>query len=133
LLDVRNLTVDLPTAAGWIRPVNDISFQLAPAESLGLVGESGSGKTMLALALMGLLPPGARVAGAALLARGDAKERDLAQLNEKAWRGVAVFAGLNVRRPSRRCAALLRATLRATCWYKVYEAPSGAHPSPHLS
>jgi oligopeptide/dipeptide ABC transporter ATP-binding protein len=87
LLDVRNLTVDLPTAAGWIRPVNDISFQLAPAESLGLVGESGSGKTMLALALMGLLPPGARVAGAALLG-GDANERDLAQLNEEAWRAV---------------------------------------------
>ena len=88
LLDVRNLTVDLPTAAGWIRPVNDISFQLAPAESLGLVGESGSGKTMLALALMGLLPPGARAAGAALLERGDANERDLAQLSEKAWRAV---------------------------------------------
>jgi ABC-type glutathione transport system ATPase component len=63
LLDVRNLTVELPTAAGWIRPVNDISLQLAPAESLGLVGESGSGKTILALALMGLLPPGARVRG----------------------------------------------------------------------
>jgi len=34
LLDVRNLVVELPTAAGWIRPVNDISFELAPAESL---------------------------------------------------------------------------------------------------
>ena len=34
LLDVRNPTVDLPTAAGWIRPVNDVSFQLGPAESL---------------------------------------------------------------------------------------------------
>jgi peptide/nickel transport system ATP-binding protein len=43
---------------------------------------------MLALAPMGLLPPGARVAGAALLGRGDANERDLAQLNEKAWRAV---------------------------------------------
>lgn len=51
LLEVRNLIVDLPTAAGWIRPVNDVSFQLARTESLGLVGESGSGKTMLALAL----------------------------------------------------------------------------------
>ena len=88
LLDVRNLTVDLPTAAGWIRPVNEVSFQLAPAESLGLVGESGSGKTMLALALMGLLPPGARVAGAAVLERGEANERNLTQLNEKAWRAV---------------------------------------------
>src|SRR5712664_3997369 len=88
LLDVRNLTVDLPTAAGWIRPVNDVSFQLAPAESLGLVGESGSGKTMLALALMGLLPPGARVAGTAVLEPGGANQRDLAQINEKAWRAV---------------------------------------------
>src|ERR1700726_2349986 len=92
LLDVRNLTVELPTSAGWIRPVNDISLQLAQAESLGLVGESGSGKTMLALALMGLLPPGARVGGAAVLQRSGASEgtgeSDLAQLDEKAWRAV---------------------------------------------
>jgi ABC-type glutathione transport system ATPase component len=83
LLDVRNLTVDLPTAAGWIRPVNEVSFQLAPAESLGLVGESGSGKTMLALALMGLLLPGARVAGSAVLKRGETNASNLTQLNEK--------------------------------------------------
>src|SRR6202171_5339105 len=92
LLDVRNLTVDLPTAAGWIRPVNDVSFRLAPAESLGLGGESGSGKTMLALALMGLLPPGARVSGAAVLQRSgpseSTSESNLAQMNEKAWRAV---------------------------------------------
>jgi oligopeptide/dipeptide ABC transporter ATP-binding protein len=88
LLDVRNLTVELPTSAGWIRPVNDISLQLAPAESLGLVGESGSGKTMLALALMGLLPPGARVTGSAVLARGESNARNLAQMNEKEWRSV---------------------------------------------
>ena len=86
LLDVRNLRVDLPTAAGWIRPVNDISFELAPAESLGLVGESGSGKTMLALTLMGLLPPGVRVTGTAILERAGSGESNLAQLNEKAWR-----------------------------------------------
>lgn len=34
LREVRNLSVDLPTAAGRIGPVNDVSFQLAPAESL---------------------------------------------------------------------------------------------------
>ena len=68
LLDLRGLTVELPTPAGWIRPVDDISFTLEMGESLGLVGESGSGKSMLALALMGLLPPGARVSGEAWLA-----------------------------------------------------------------
>ena len=88
LLDVRNLTVELPTSAGWIRPVNDISLQLAPAESLGLVGESGSGKTMLALALMGLLPPGARVSGSAVLTHGESNARNLAQMKEREWRSV---------------------------------------------
>jgi peptide/nickel transport system ATP-binding protein len=88
LLDVRNLSVELPTAAGWIRPVNDISLPLAPAESLGIVGESGSGKTMLALALMGLLPPGARVSGSAALAHGENNPSNLAQMNEKDWRCV---------------------------------------------
>ena len=63
LLEMRNLTVELPTPGGWVRPVNDASLSLAAGEALGLVGESGSGKTMLSLALMGLLPRGARVSG----------------------------------------------------------------------
>jgi peptide/nickel transport system ATP-binding protein len=68
LIELRGLTVELPTPSGWIRPVDDVSFSLDAGESLGLVGESGSGKSMLALALMGLLPPGARVHGEAWLA-----------------------------------------------------------------
>ena len=66
-LEVRDLTVELPTANGWIRPVADVSFALDEGESLGVVGESGSGKTMLSLALMGLTPPGARATGSAVL------------------------------------------------------------------
>ena len=66
-LDVRALTVELPTRAGWVRPVNEVSFALGEGETLGIVGESGSGKTMLALALMGLEPPGARRSGEAWL------------------------------------------------------------------
>ena len=65
LVELRGLTVEIPTPAGWIRPVDDMSLSLEPGESLGIVGESGSGKSMLALALMGLLPPGARVRGEA--------------------------------------------------------------------
>jgi oligopeptide/dipeptide ABC transporter ATP-binding protein len=64
-LQLRELTVELPTPSGWLRPVNGVSLALQEGESLGLVGESGSGKTMLALALMGLLPPGARTLGEA--------------------------------------------------------------------
>ncbi len=66
-LEVRGLTVELPTPGGWVRPVNGVSFALGEGETLGIVGESGSGKTMLSLALMGLLPPGARTSGEAWL------------------------------------------------------------------
>jgi oligopeptide transport system ATP-binding protein len=66
-LDIRGLTIELPTVSGWVRPVADVSFALGDGESLGVVGESGSGKTMLALALMGLTPPGARASGSAML------------------------------------------------------------------
>jgi peptide/nickel transport system ATP-binding protein len=87
LLEVRGLTVELPTAAGWVRPVNEVSLSIAAGESLGLVGESGSGKTMLSLALMGLLPPGARVSGEASLAV-EAVPKELTALTEREWREI---------------------------------------------
>src|SRR6204780_3474644 len=70
-LEVRGLSVELPTRSGWVRPVNDVSFTLAKGETLGIVGESGSGKTMLSLALMGLEPSGARRKGEAWLHERD--------------------------------------------------------------
>ncbi len=88
LLSVNGLTVELPTPMGWVRPVNEVSLRIAKGESLGLVGESGSGKTMLSLALMGLLPTGARVSGEAMLDAGDAPARNLAKLQEAECRGV---------------------------------------------
>ncbi len=89
LLDVNRLTVELPTPRGWVRPVNDVSLRIAAGETLGLVGESGSGKTMLSLALMGLLPVGARVSGEAwLAAESTASPKNLAALRENEWRAV---------------------------------------------
>jgi len=93
LLDVRGLSVELPTLGGWVRPVNDVSLEIHAGESLGLVGESGSGKTMLALALMGLLPPGARVVGEARLEKSPeagpkGSVRSLLDQGEEAWREV---------------------------------------------
>jgi peptide/nickel transport system permease protein len=86
LLATRGLTVDLPTARGWVRPVNEVSLHIGAGESLGLVGESGSGKTMLALALMGLLPMGAKVSGEAQLAGRSGGAQNLAMLGEARWR-----------------------------------------------
>ena len=38
ILDVRGLTVELPTTSGWIRPVDNVSFTLNEGETLGIVG-----------------------------------------------------------------------------------------------
>lgn len=67
LLRLEDFSVELPTPDGWIRPVNEVSFELQEGEALGLVGESGCGKTMLSLGLMGLEPHGARRGGRAWL------------------------------------------------------------------
>jgi oligopeptide/dipeptide ABC transporter ATP-binding protein len=88
LLEVRGLTVELPTAAGWVRPVNDVSLSIGAGECLGLVGESGSGKTMLSLALMGLLPFGARVGGTATIEGSAGRLKTLTGLSEREWRDV---------------------------------------------
>ena len=60
LLEVRDLQVDIPLAAGVLHPVRNLSFSVERGETLCIVGESGCGKSLTALALMGLLPRRAR-------------------------------------------------------------------------
>ena len=52
LISVENLTLRFRTDEGLVTAVNDVSFEIAPGEVLGLVGESGSGKSVTAKALM---------------------------------------------------------------------------------
>ena len=68
LLSVRDLHVwfDLPDG-GKLHAVRGVSFDLEAGERVGLVGESGCGKTTTILAMLGLLPPSATVAGEVLL------------------------------------------------------------------
>jgi peptide/nickel transport system ATP-binding protein len=83
LLEVVELNIDLPTSRGDARIVRGASFTLDRGQTLGVVGESGSGKTMTALALMGLLPEGARVSGTILF-----EGRDLTKMNEAEMRAL---------------------------------------------
>jgi peptide/nickel transport system ATP-binding protein len=66
LLEVRGLRVEFPGADGTRAVVDGVDLTLSGGETLALVGESGSGKSLTALALMRLLPPGARLRAAAL-------------------------------------------------------------------
>ncbi|MCA8927741.1 MAG: ABC transporter ATP-binding protein, partial [Alphaproteobacteria bacterium] len=56
LLEVQDLTVDIPLSEGVLHPVRGISFSIDRGETLCLVGESGCGKSLTSLAIMGLLP-----------------------------------------------------------------------------
>jgi peptide/nickel transport system ATP-binding protein len=68
LLAVEDLRVGLETPAGHVAVVDGIDYAVEPAEVFGIAGESGSGKTISMLALLGLLPDRASVAGSARFA-----------------------------------------------------------------
>jgi peptide/nickel transport system ATP-binding protein len=70
LLEVRNLRVEFNTRRGTLVAVDDVSFDIAPGEVLGVVGESGAGKSITGTAIIGLLERPGRVAGGQVLLEG---------------------------------------------------------------
>ncbi|HRD77387.1 MAG TPA: ATP-binding cassette domain-containing protein, partial [Hyphomicrobiaceae bacterium] len=63
VLSVRNLRVEFPTRRGTLVAVDNVSFDIAAGEVLGVVGESGAGKSMTGSAVIGLIEPPGRIAG----------------------------------------------------------------------
>ncbi|MFO1058232.1 MAG: ABC transporter ATP-binding protein [Dongiaceae bacterium] len=63
ILEVGDLRVDFVSGGERLAAVRGVDLRLAPGEVLGIVGESGSGKSVAMRAVLGLLPPAARVAG----------------------------------------------------------------------
>src|ERR1700686_4150165 len=85
LLEVKNLKVHFPVKHGmfsrvreFVKAVDDVSFSIAPGETVGLVGESGCGKTTLGRAIVRLVEP----TGGQLIFEGE----DLAPLKGSALR-----------------------------------------------
>ncbi|GII92425.1 ABC transporter ATP-binding protein [Sinosporangium siamense] len=85
-LTVTGLSVSFHIPGAVVRAVGDASFTVRPGRCLALVGESGCGKSVLAHALLGLLPGNARTSGSAVLTEGGtateligASERTLAE------------------------------------------------------
>jgi peptide/nickel transport system ATP-binding protein len=70
LLQVRNLVVEFPGRRGTLRALDDISFDIAAGEILGVVGESGAGKSLTGAAIIGLLEPPGRIASGQILLEG---------------------------------------------------------------
>lgn len=84
LLDVRDLKVTIPARGGLATIVDGVSFRVGKGEALGVVGESGCGKSITAMSLLGLLPPGGKVAGGTAMFEGN----DLFQLSNSKMRRV---------------------------------------------
>jgi peptide/nickel transport system ATP-binding protein len=70
LLEVKNLRVEFPSRHGTLLALDDISFNIAPGEILGVVGESGAGKSLTGAAIIGLLEPPGRIAGGEIRLQG---------------------------------------------------------------
>ncbi|MFC7550029.1 ABC transporter ATP-binding protein [Plantactinospora sp. GCM10030261] len=133
LLDVDGLTVRFRLPDATVHAVTDLSLSLRPGELLAVVGESGCGKSVLAHALLGLLPGNAAVTGRARLRPPAGEQIDLVSCGERrlarAVRGRCVglvpqspATALNPVRTGRR---LLEETLRAH-GHSRREAPAAA-------
>lgn len=84
LLSIDHLSVQLPTPAGTVQALRDVSLTLRRGEVLALVGESGCGKSMLCRAIMKLLPKNAVISGGSITVEGvditGYRERDMRRL-----------------------------------------------------
>ena len=83
LLETRGLSVHFPTRTGIVRAVDGMNLSIHPGERWCLLGESGCGKSVVAMGLMRLLPPTARIHGQVLL-----DGRDLLDMPEQEMEAV---------------------------------------------
>ncbi|MBT2400121.1 ABC transporter ATP-binding protein [Streptomyces sp. ISL-100] len=127
----------------YIAAVTDADFDLAPGECLALVGESGCGKSVLASALLGLLPGNAQTAGSARLGDVDsltADERTLARTVRGRRIGLVPQSPAAHLTPVRTVGAQLEETLRELTGTPKYDlreaaraaAERAAFPADHL-
>jgi peptide/nickel transport system ATP-binding protein len=84
LLEISGLHTWFDTPDGAVKAVDGVDLTVAEGEVVGVVGESGSGKTMLAMSLLGLVPPPGRVVDGKVVFDG----RNLRDLGEREMREI---------------------------------------------
>ena len=84
LLQVKDLVVEFRTRRGTLRALDQVSFEIAPGEILGVVGESGAGKSLTGAAIIGLIEPPGRIASGEIVLQG----QRIDQLNAEQMRHI---------------------------------------------
>jgi oligopeptide/dipeptide ABC transporter ATP-binding protein len=92
ILDVRHLSTSFFTDDGEVKAVRDVSFSVAPGETVGIVGESGCGKSVTALSILGLVQRPGRVVGGEISFQGlDLLHLDPDELRQIRGRDIAMI------------------------------------------
>jgi oligopeptide/dipeptide ABC transporter ATP-binding protein len=93
LMEIQDLSVNFHTPEGIVRAVDNISFDVAAGETLGLVGESGCGKSVTSLSILGLIaaPPGKIASGKILFEDQDLLRLDAEELRQIRGRDISMI------------------------------------------
>lgn len=93
ILKLDQVTTNYLTLRGWVRAAENVNFEIEKGEAMGLVGESGCGKTTVALSILRLLPPGAKIRKGKILFDGT----DIVPLSDEKirkevrWKGISII------------------------------------------
>jgi peptide/nickel transport system ATP-binding protein len=116
LLEVSGLYLDYITDVGDAHALQDVSFELAVGEFLGIVGESGCGKSTLLFAIAQLLSPNAEITGGTILFRGqDMVRMGPAELRHIRWRDYSMVmqSAMNALNPMKSIGAQFKDAMEA--------------------
>jgi len=102
IIESENLKIYYKTLKGYIKAVENVSFDIEKGETMGLVGESGCGKTTIGMSIMRLLPRNAKIIGGKILF----EEEDLIKKREEEmekirWKEISMIfqAAMNALNP----------------------------------
>lgn len=90
LLEIKDLSIEYKIKHGYLRAVDNVSFEIEEGEVLGLAGESGCGKSTVAHSILRILPRTAKVSGSILVDGTEVLRMDERTTRAYRWKVVSL-------------------------------------------